>query len=58
MQVRGDRHGFAFVGGFDDAVKPFGGISADGKQPDIINDDEFSARTIFATALPRESSAR
>ena len=46
VQVRGDRHGFAFVGGFDDAVKPFGGISADGKQPDIINDDEFSAHDL------------
>ena len=30
VQVRGDRHGFAFVGGFDDALEPFGGISADG----------------------------
>jgi hypothetical protein len=46
MQVRGDRHGSAFVGGFDDAVEPFGGVSADGKQPDVIDDDEFSAHDL------------
>ena len=31
MQVRRDRHGPAFVGGFDDAVEPLGGIRTDGK---------------------------
>jgi hypothetical protein len=36
VKVRRDRHRAAFIGGFDNAVKTFGGISADRKKPDVV----------------------
>jgi hypothetical protein len=43
VQVGGDGHGAAFVGGVDDPVEGFGRVLAGGELADVVDDDELGA---------------
>ncbi|WP_240124277.1 hypothetical protein [Streptomyces sp. MUM 136J] len=50
MEVAGDNHRAAFVGGDDDALERLGGGLIAREPADVVDDDEVQ-RVIFATAL-------